>query len=534
MVPAGSVLAQNRTAFNDLISMSFKLSLWEADEAWKRMAITSSGVASNGIQWSRDMLINKVYITKVAAGTIKEAKPYGDFPLYGEGRFVNWSDRVARQGSPTQNYPNAFGGSAPRPFRMAIPMRAKLGNIGLTMDVARADVLDPVGIQLVESYFAGWTDNWAAEYCTAFYQNQNDSYKLCSLPASGSYTLTAATKSIQFEPTKDELARFMVGKDYDLFNSTTRVNETGGVRIGLKCTDVDWALNKVTLVADTDPSLGYDFATVFSTSTIGSSAIVVNADSYDATSGTFTNIAGINSFMKFANGTSPTDAQKYLLGAEAINDSTLGGAVDITVHTQFKSHYYDMAGQPLTEASMRTKLDAYERSKRGIMFNSMRADLDTWIGTRGQLRAWQETRQGQFRLDRTGSLDSMTSQGGGDELVFTHGSKKYRLIESEFVEYGTSYFLKMNGGNWKKFVPPTASGMKRGGKGVPAFVPVEFIAPWITGLNTNQLPYRSSNGQVTNGTEFPCDVRMQCAPEVPCGIKIVNAAESKVYPDATN
>lgn len=532
-VPVGSFFDTNRTAVEEKLNRAIQITASELDPVFRRFNIASDSMASADAI-GRDMLIHKNLMSRMNTGVIEAGDPYGDFSLYGEARQIAYGPKAVRQASPVQNYPDPFDGIQPKPYRFSIPLRSEVANIPMTLDMLRANALNATTIDLVNELMLGFAQNWSTRFCASFYANQNDQYRYGTLGGTSNYTISTTDRTIVFTPPEGNIDRYVLGTRVDIFSSVTnRVNQTGGVRIRAVISLVDPTANKVTIALEQDRSILSDvsFAALFTTGTIGSSAFVVPANSYNSTGGVnrFTGIAGVNSYLKFANGTSPTDAQKYLLGAEAVNNSTLGGAIDVTQHPEWKSHYWDIGGVAMTEHKMQKILDNWERVKGPIKHT-----VDTWITTVGVLRAWQATRQAQFRLDRTNATDSMSSQGGGDTVKFEHNGKTMEALTSNWINQGEGYFLKLGGKNFKTYVPPRAGGTKGGGSEVPSFVPFEFVGPFLTGTDSIKLPYRSANGRITNGVEMPGDLRMQIVPDQPDGIKIVNQLEDKDYSDATN
>ena len=547
-VPAGSIYATRRTAIEERFNKKIELTMYSMDKVWTKMRNSITGVEGLG-PISRDLQIHKLLMTRVLTGVIENAAYLGDFPLYGENRNVSWGDKMYRAGAPVQAYPDPFDGAKPKPYRFTIPMRAKVASIGFTLEEARANVLDPVVGNIIAEMEQGFVDNWSIMYCNSFFQSQNDNYRLSSLGPSastGAYVLSAGSgaRTLVFSPPSDVVDRFYPGMRVDIFSSAgtsgsvlaTRVNELNGVRIRVMVALRDPIANTVTLQIEPDlsvlPTATYD--AVFTTTTIGSSAFVTYANQYnpnDINRG-WTDVAGLNSYMKFANGTAPTNAQKYLLGDEAVNmtaGQALGGAIDVTKHPEFKSMGWDGGGAILTEHKMRKILDAWENAKATIGHT-----VDTWIGTTGELRAWQSTKIGQEEIERQGKVASLSQQGDDGELVFHHNTKKYTMMPSTWVEYGAWYVIKLNGGNWKRYTPPSAKGMKKDNSLSPSFAPFEFVGSWINGTQSNQIPYRNADGRVTGAYERPGDLRMQLAPDQPDGIRGVNWAEDKDFADASN
>ena len=521
-VPANTVWESNRPAIQELLNKTIAVTMFEEDPIWRKMGLTGEGMTSMG-PISRDLLIHKLLSTRVNTGVVEEGAPYGDFSLYGEGRLTSFGDKIQRQGSPVQGFPDPFNGVMPKFYRFSIPLRSRVASLGLTLDLARSDIMDPVIGKMVSEIFLGFAQTWTEYFTHDFYADQSVSYKLSSIGTGSS--VDSVGRTVTFTPPDNTIDRYSYGQAVDLFNTTTRLNEVGGTRVRVYVAKIDPVQNKVVLALEQDTTLlaGADFTTI--TGAISSSTIAVRANSYSSTKG-FTSVAGINSYMKFGGS---ADNDIYLLGAEAINSSTLGGAIDVRAHPEFRSLKWDLAGDTLTEHKMRLYLDAWKRAKGRLGRNH---SLDTWLGTPGQLRAYQATKIAAEYYDRgTSGQHSLTNEGGVDELAFIHDGKKYTLMTSNRIEAGTSYMVKLGGGNWKKYVPPKTPGTQGGGDKVPSFVPFEFVGSYLNGTSSIQLPYRNSAGRPTTGFEMPGDMRMQVAPDQPDGIKFVNVAEDKVFAD---
>ena len=168
------------------------------------------------------------------------------------------------------------------------------------------------------------------------------------------------------------------------------------------------------------------------------------------------------------------------------------------------------------------------------------ASYGVWLG-------YESTKIGREVIDRTGRLSSLSTQGseggsaGGDQNQFSSGfsftidGRTYNGYTSTYVENGTCYGLRMGGGNYKKYVPPSIQGTSSM-DGAPAFAPFEFVAGALTGTGTNQLPiYSNANGRnlATEASQMPGYMRMQICPDQFSGIKIKNITEDRVYADRT-
>jgi hypothetical protein len=257
-------------------------------------------------------------------------------------------------------------------------------------------------------------------------------------------------------------------------------------------------------------------------------ADVVYANSHlvnNAGSTSFTGIAGINSWLKNgaeSGGTRPTS----LLGAES--DST--DHIDVSTKPEFKSFKYAVNGS-LTEYNLKRYLQRVHSA-----FEPLGNSIDTLIASEGVWSAYESQKIGQYRVDRTNRVASITNEGQAEGFSFSFEGHTYKGHTSRFVEAGTVYGLKLGGKNWKKYVPPSPAGMSKMAQ-ADAYIPFEFVAGAITGTSTNQLPvYLTSSttdganaNLVTQASQMPGRIRMQLVPDQPNGMKLTGIAEDRVY-----
>jgi hypothetical protein len=147
--------------------------------------------------------------------------------------------------------------------------------------------------------------------------------------------------------------------------------------------------------------------------------------------------------------------------------------------------------------------------------------------------AYESQKIGQYRIDRTNRVASITNEGQAEGFTFSFEGHTYKGHTSRFVESGTLYGIKLGGKNWKKYVPPSPTGMSKMSQ-ADAYVPFEFVAGAITGTSTNQLPvYQTASGGgtnlVTQASQMPGRIRMQLVPDQPNGMKLTGITEDRVY-----
>jgi hypothetical protein len=295
---------------------------------------------------------------------------------------------------------------------------------------------------------------------------------------------------------------------------------------------VDPLTNKVVLVLDGAPTsvLRNDSTTAGTISAItelNSNCDVVYANSHllNNQGGTaFTGIAGINSWLK--NGAETATNATRLLGNEADGSDF----IDVAERPEFKSFKYNVNGV-LTEYNLKRYLQRVHSA-----FEPLGHTIDTLIASEGVWSAYESQKIGQYRIDRTNRVASITSEGQQESFTFSFEGNSYKGYTSRFVEAGTMYGIKLGGKNWKKYVPPSPAGMSKMTQ-ADAYVPFEFVAGAITGTSTNQLPiYQTVSNQtmVTQASQMPGRIRMQLVPDQVNGMKLTGITEDRVYMNSDN
>ena len=208
-------------------------------------------------------------------------------------------------------------------------------------------------------------------------------------------------------------------------------------------------------------------------SSVVNTDVIVHANSHYTDSGAkFTNIAGINSFLKGGDSSASSTMFNTLLGtvggsasAAAAGESIFGEDINVNEKPEHKSLFRNLNSSLLTEHTLRQILRRFHaaKAKHGQTIDTLVASDGVWLG-------YESTKIGREILDRTGRLSSLATQGseGGSPggandqfnsgFNFTMDGKSYTGYTSCYVEEGTMYGLKMGGGNYKKYVPPSISG----------------------------------------------------------------------------
>lgn len=541
----GSIFDRQSPRIQEVLNKSLRVFLAGLDPVWRDNVVTSQGIGNSG-DMGRDLKITRLFMGSMT-GVIDPGRAFGDQDLYGSSTSALGASMHTQSAS--QAYPSPLEGPNATPFSLAIPMRSLVTNLLITLGEKQADATPALIDQVIAPKLTAFARNMAHTLCNYWYLSQNNSYRICTITVP--VCTSAATSKIVFQPDNFACHRFARGQRVDIVHSNgARANETAGVlasqtrssRINMVVESVDPLTNKVTLaVATTSLSgaigIGFlksDGVAIGTSDALVDSTIaglfVVYANSSisgaNAGSNTFTGIAGINSWLK--NGAETATDGTKLLGAEA--DSS--AYIEVNERPEFKSFKYDVAGA-LTEYNLKRYLQRVHAA-----FEPNGHTIDTLIASEGVWSAYEAQKIGQYRVDRTNRVASVTNEGQADGFSFSFEGRTYKGHTSRFVEGGTVYGLKLGGKNWKKYVPPTPAGLSKMAQ-ADAYVPFDFVAGALTGTSTNQLPvYTTPSGGgaslATQASQMPGRIRMQLVPDQVNGMKLVNVAEDRVYMGSGN
>ena len=564
----GSIFDRQSNRIQEVLNKSLKVFLAGLDPVWRENVITSQGVGNSG-DLGRDLKITKLFMGSLT-GVIEGGQGFGDRDLYGDSTSA-LGDQMHTI-SAAQAYPSPLEGPNATAYRLAIPMRSLVTNLMITLGEKQADATPALIDQVIAPKLTAFARNMAHTLCNYWYLSQNDSYKLCTIGGISAAAAVGTAYRFSFSPDNQACHRFSRGQRIDFLwnasalsglNTGMRVNDTAdqvtgtapsqsiaisestrGTRTQLLVESVDPLTNKVTCISSIDPTAWITVtgasAGNLSSATIGTSSTLSNMQKLDgkadvvyanshlvnnAGSTSFTGIAGINSWLKNGaetGGTRPTS----LLGAES--DST--DFIDVSTKPEFKSFKYAVNGS-LTEYNLKRYLQRVHSA-----FEPLGNSIDTLIASEGVWAAYESQKIGQYRVDRTNRVASITNEGQAEGFSFSFEGHTYKGHTSRFVEAGTVYGLKLGGKNWKKYVPPSPAGMSKMAQ-ADAYIPFEFVAGAITGTSTNQLPvYLTSSttdgsnaNLVTQASQMPGRIRMQLVPDQPNGMKLTGIAEDRVY-----
>ena len=562
----GSIFDRQSNRIQEVLNKSMRVFLAGLDPVWRENVVTSQGVGNSG-DLGRDLKITKLFMGSLT-GVIEAGQGFGDKDLYGDLTNALGASMHVQQAN--QAYPSPLEGPNATAYRLAIPMRSLVTNLMITLGEKQADATPALIDQVIAPKLTAFARNMAHTLCNYWYLSQNESYKLCTATNFSASVAVGNAFRFSFEPSNYAVHRFSRGQRIDfLWNSTydsgnqtgVRANDsndqstattsgtlalgdgTRATRLQVLVESVDPLTNKVTCIAGgapATPATGINptswqkhtgaaaavaTGTVTTMSTMNGFVDVVYANSHivDGVGTTnFTAIAGINSWLKNGaetGGTRPTS----LLGSE----SDSADHIDVAERPEFKSFKYAVNGV-LTEYNLKRYLQRVHSA-----FEPLGHTIDTLIASEGVWSAYESQKIGQYRIDRTNRVASITNEGQQEGFSFSFEGHTYKGYTSRFVEAGTLYGVKLGGKNWKKYVPPSPAGMSKMSQ-ADAYVPFEFVAGAITGTSTNQLPvYQTASGGgaslVTQASQMPGRIRMQLVPDQPNGMKLTGITEDRVY-----
>jgi hypothetical protein len=202
----------------------------------------------------------------------------------------------------------------------------------------------------------------------------------------------------------------------------------------------------------------------------------------------------------------------YILGGSSGSE-----ALDTDTYSQFRSLVAAVNG-PLTDDVLNKYVGNYLDSYPGLT-------LDTIITTNGVTQNYLK----QFGLynnrkfyDSQGK--SLNAKGGWSEVAYEFNGRVLRWIVDPMCAAKRLYCLKLQGGNIKRYQPPTisTSGPISGGAGTDG--EVQFLAP-LGGHNGVFILGRTTGGAVMDVLEAPFHQYNMIAPIDPRGIKLTSVTE---------
>jgi len=540
--PSGSLFDRHQYQLEELINKNVDTMLPTLDPAWRDTVVTSQGVGPASAL-GRDLKILKLYRGGLT-GVIEQGAQYGkgDFALYGDDTTAIGSKLYLQSAAKT--WPNALEGPAINSYRLGIGMRSMLTNLAVTMGEMQAEATPAFIGDIIAPKLKGFAQNLSHTLCNYWYMSQNDGYRLSKISSDG-VTVTGTANgagpwTCTFRPDNYAIDRFYVGQRLDILdgsssggNTLKRANgltgDNGATRLQVFVSAVDELRGYVTLASTTynftvtATGAGAPGGSVTAAKAAAAGDYIVYANSGStlaAATGpqSFTGIAGINSWMKFGDGTATENAANCLLGAER-DTSNL---INVAVHPEFKSFGVSSVGT-LTEHKLRQYIRRFHAAK-----NKYGQTIDCLIASDGVWLSYEAQKIGQYTLERQGKLSNVNSEGSDQGFKFTFEGRTYNGYTSTYIEDGVVYGLKKGGSNWKRYVPPDPKGVQKFSE-ADSFIPFNFVVPALTGTASTKFPILTTSGQLTEAMQMPGMLRMQLVPDQAAGMKLSDVTTDRVW-----
>jgi hypothetical protein len=533
----GSLFDKQSDRIQEVLNKNIELFLPALDPAWRDTFVTSQGVGPASLI-GRDLKILKIFMGSMA-GVLDMGDNTNNFVLYGDKTVTDIGAKLQQQTN-TNTWPDATDGVMAKPYRLGVGMKAMVSNLYMSLGEMTAEATPAFIGEVIGPKLEGHARLMAHTLCNYWYLAENANYQLSTLtystalaeystnfltttPATFAAAATStAVTAVRFQVPEKNIDRYAVGMRVDIFEGSSnqiRINDSASTAAGQNSTTrisawvaaVDEVTNKVTIAfGQALSSLG------FSTSTATYYVYFANARKTGAASGTTTGsngygFAGINSWLKSTGN---------LLGG----DYDSANAINVDTHPEFKSFFKSSVGT-LTEHKMRQYLRGYHRAKE-----KYGQYIDTLIASDGVWLNYEAQKIGQYQLDRTNRLSSLTNEGSQEGFKFTFDGRTYTGYTSNYIEDGTVYGVRKGGANWKKYVPPSPKGTQKFDK-AEGFIPFEFVGPSL-GYADVKVPIQRVSGNstlVTEGMQMPGMLRMQLVPDQPSGMKLTGVSTDRQY-----
>ena len=541
---AGSLFDKQSDRIQEVLNKNIEMFLPALDPAWRDTFVTSQGVGPASMI-GRDLKILKIYMGSMA-GVLDMADTRDNFVLYGDKTVTDIGAKLQQQTN-TNTWPDATDGVIARPYRLGVGMKAMVSNLYMSLGEMTAEATPSFIGEVIGPKLEGHARLMAHTLCNYWYIAENSSYQLGTISFDNSTALASATASyatdfftatsptwtafsgtsaigsiraLRFTATEKNIDRYAVGMRIDIFTSagtpvrindsqSSAANQNNTTRISAWVVAVDEVLNRVTVA----------FGASITITPAASNTIYVyyansrklNTATANTASGGGYGFAGINSWLKNTGN---------LLGG----DYDSANNIDVDVHPEFKSFFKTSVGT-LTEHKMRQYLRGFHRAKEkyGQYIDCLIASDGVWLNYEAQ-------KIGQYMLDRTNRLSSLTNEGSQEGFKFSFDGRTYSGYTSNYIEDGTVYGIRKGGSNWKKYVPPSPKGTQKFDK-AEGFIPFEFVGPSL-GYADVKVPIQRVSGNstlVTEGMQMPGMLRMQLVPDQPAGLKLTGVTTDRQY-----
>lgn len=484
-------------------------SLPELDPIYNWVQTTSLGVQRDRI--GRDWEVEHLYGTGVA-GLISHADPRGPAMLdraeYYQAQLL---DSTSAALSP---FPNAVNAPHPTSLLRILSLHKSVGNFNIPLTWLQGEALGANQIRQITRTISGVGQLRALSEATSFFMASNNCLgQIVSLTEDQGGTTAAAKSKFKIVAGTGRVQYFRVGMMVDILADSAGTPQFG------TATDGSDRRNYVTtygytplIVSDVDYINGWVWISSINNTDISSDgnylANVADGDWVvlrdNVTASREMRTWGLNDWIA---------ASGQILGGSATVGNRLNPGLDLDTQSQFKSLVQAVNG-PLTDEVMNQYIGKFIEAYQG-------ASLDTILTTMGvQLEYIKQPALYNNRMffDRTGK--ALDYSGGWDIVGYSFGGKKFRWVVSNMCLNKTLYGLKLNGGNIKRYVPPSI-----GGSDERIGSEVEFVAP-LGGSNSIFMLARDSSGQVMDMLEAPFMEYVLIAPMDVRSVKLTGLSEA--------
>ena len=260
-----SLFNTHSNRIEEVLNKNIEMFLPQLDPVWEETVVTNQGIIPFD-QVGRDMLYIKTYMGSLAGVIEPDASVRKDFVLYGDDQtdagFNGTSPTLAKlhtQGLDNV-WPDATKGPMAKPYQLAVPMRAMITNLMLTLGEMQAEATPAFIGEVIGPKMEGFAKNVAHTLCNYWYTSQNSNYALCTFNSSVDDTIETygnTVNVIDIVNHTDEagaIDRFAVGQMIDIYTSgNARRNSVGsasGARIRIFVTAVDELAGTISVCAE--------------------------------------------------------------------------------------------------------------------------------------------------------------------------------------------------------------------------------------------------------------------------------------------
>lgn len=532
-VTVGSWFDTNRRQIEEIFGDSIHHFSPELDRFFEGIMSSSMGLKPKGLL-GRDLKLIR-HFREGLTGEIDGGIMTSHHSLYGDSGNVNAGSQMFFQ-NPTQSYPTGLGGPKHRTYEFHCGLSSRNTGLALSLEELTADVTDAVLGNVVKPILTEFGRNLAQAYINDWWVNQNDNYRLCTIPTGGvtfESTAGGTNNVLVVNITLDNGAtdRFFQGQRVDVYTSAhvrkndsqaSAANQTRETRVNAVVMSVDELQGVIKIFAPV--AVNWSAGTGLQ----GGAAVATNyitLANIRLADGNFHSTAGINHYLKPGNGTGSLGDASYdnancILGVDRIG--TVGeGTIDVTQFPRHKSAFFPSFGA-LTESNWKMILRLWHVAKHKIG-----QQIDCWCASEGTILAYEDQKIPMWTIDRTNRASSLKNEGTDGKLTIQLDTRTYTVYESTWIERGTMYGLKKGGNNWKRLMPSRIPA-STGNPNAASYVPFEFVVPALTDGKLSRFPILDSNNRLGNFVQMPGTVRMQIVPEQFAGVKMTGVSTKRI------